>query len=96
MWWAQHDIHIPFISLGFPSIFACVATKESLSGSDGEASPHDTGDSDSIPGPGRSPRGGHGNPLQYFCLESPMDRGAWWATFQFLTKSILHRSEKKK
>ena len=33
-----------------------------------------------IPGSGRSPRGGHGNPLQYSCLESPMDRGAWWAT----------------
>ena len=33
----------------------------------------------SKPGPGRSPGGGHGNPLQYFCLENPMDRGAWWA-----------------
>ena len=35
----------------------------------------------SIPGgSGRSPRGGHGNPLQYSCLENSMDRGAWWAT----------------
>ena len=34
----------------------------------------------SIPRMGRSPRGGHGNPLQYSCLENPMDRGAWWAT----------------
>ena len=33
-----------------------------------------------IPGSGRSPGGGHGNPLQYSCLENPMDRGAWWAT----------------
>ena len=32
------------------------------------------------PGSGRSPGGGHGNPLQYSCLENPMDRGAWWAT----------------
>ena len=32
-----------------------------------------------ISGLGRSPRGGHGNPLQYSCLENPMDRGAWWA-----------------
>ena len=32
-----------------------------------------------IPGLGRSPGGGHGNPLQYSCLENPMDRGAWWA-----------------
>ena len=34
----------------------------------------------SIPGSGRSPGGGHGNPLQCSCLENPMDRGAWWAT----------------
>ena len=40
------------------------------------------GDVDSIPGLGRYPAGGHGNPLQYSCLENPMDRGAWWATVQ--------------
>ena len=39
-----------------------------------------TGDVDSIPGLGRSLRGGHGNPLQYSCLENPIDRGARWAT----------------
>ena len=33
-----------------------------------------------IPGSGRSPEGGHGNPLQYSCLENPRDRGVWWAT----------------
>ena len=33
-----------------------------------------------IPGLGRSPGEGNSNPLQYFCLENPMDRGAWWAT----------------
>ena len=38
----------------------------------------DTGDAGSISGLGRSPGGGHGNPLQYSCLENPMDRGAWW------------------
>jgi len=42
---------------------------------------------DSIPGSGRSPGGGHGNPLQYFCLENSMDRGAWWATVHRVTKS---------
>ena len=36
-------------------------------------------DQGSIPGLGRSPGGGHGNPLQYSCLENPMDGGAWWA-----------------
>ena len=40
----------------------------------------DVRDMGSIPGLGRSPRGGHGNPLQCSCLGSPMDRGAWWAT----------------
>ena len=37
-------------------------------------------DSGLIPGSERSPGGGHGNPLQYSCLENPMDRGAWPAT----------------
>ena len=46
----------------------------------------DTGDAGSIPGPGRSPRGGNGNPLQYSCLENPTDRGAWWATVHGLAK----------
>ena len=40
----------------------------------------DVRDATSIPGLGRSPGGGHGSPLQYSCLEYPMDRGAWWAT----------------
>ena len=40
----------------------------------------DIRDVDSIPGSGRSPGGGHGNPLQYSCLENPVDRGTWWAT----------------
>ena len=39
-----------------------------------------TRDLGSIPGSGRSPGGGHGNPLQYSCLETPRDRGAWPAT----------------
>ena len=39
------------------------------------------------PGWGRSSRGGHGNPLQYSCLENPMDRGAWWATVHRITES---------
>ena len=38
-------------------------------------------------GPGRSPREGHGNPLQYYCLENPADRGAWQAMVQRVTQS---------
>ena len=37
-----------------------------------------------IPGLGRSPGGGNGNPLHYSCLENPMDRGAWWATVHWV------------
>ena len=44
------------------------------------ASAEDVRDLGSIPGLGRSPGGGHGNPLQYSCLGNPMDRGAWQAT----------------
>ena len=45
------------------------------------------GDMGSIPVSGRSPVGGHGNPLQYSCLENPMDRGAWRATVHGVAKS---------
>ena len=45
--------------------------------SDGKASVYNAGDPGSIPGSGRSPGEGNGNPLQYYCLENPMDRGAW-------------------
>ena len=41
-----------------------------------------------IPGSGRSPRGGHGNPLQYSCLENPMDRGGWQAMVHRIAKSL--------
>ena len=41
----------------------------------------DTRDEGSIPGSGRSPGGENGNPLQYSCLENPMERGAWWAIY---------------
>ena len=51
------------------------------------ASAGDIRDVGSIPGLGRSPGGGHVNPLQYSCLENPMDRGAWQATVPRVTKS---------
>ena len=49
----------------------------------------DIRDTGLIPQLGRSPEGGSGSPLQYFCLENPMDRGAWWATVQRVTKSQI-------
>ena len=51
------------------------------------ANAEEIGDLGSIPGLGRSPGGGHGNPLWYSCLENPMDRGAQWATVHSVTKS---------
>ena len=51
------------------------------------ANAEDLRDVGSIPGSGRSPGGGHGNPLQYSCLENPMDRGAWRATVHRVAKS---------
>ena len=56
------------LNIGFPG------------GSDGKASACNEGDLGSIPGSGRSPGEGNGNPVQYSCLENLMDRGAWWAT----------------
>ena len=47
----------------------------------------DTRDAGSVPGSGKFPEGGHGNPLQYSCLENPMDRGAWRATVHRVAKS---------
>ena len=56
------------VNMGFPG------------GSDGKESACEVGDPGSILGLGRSPGGGHGNPLQYSCLENPIDRGTWGAT----------------
>ena len=47
----------------------------------------DTRDVGSVSKLGRSPGGGHDNPLQYSCLENPMDRGAWWAIVHRVAKS---------
>ena len=56
---------LPLLSKDFPG------------GSDGKASVYSAGDLGSIPGLGRFPGEGDGNPLQYYCLENPMDRGTW-------------------
>ena len=63
------------------------------SSSDGKVSAYNVGGVGSIPGSGRSPGEGNGNPLQYSCLENPMDRGAWWATVPGVTKSRSQQSD---
>ena len=62
------DLDLSVLFRGFPG------------GSDSKESACSAGDLASISGPGRSPGEGNGNRLQYFCLENPMDRGAWRAT----------------
>ena len=61
--------------------------------SDSKTSTFSVGDLGSIPGLGRSPGGGHGNPLQYSCLENPMDGGAWQATVHGVAKSRTRMSD---
>ena len=62
-------------------------------GSGGKASAYNAGDLGSIPGSGRSPGEGNGNPLQYSCLENPMDGGAWCATVHGVAKSRTRLSD---
>ena len=63
------------VFLGFPG------------GSDGKEFTYDAGDLGLIPGLGRSPGEGNGNPLQYSCLENPLDRGSWRAKVHGVAKS---------
>ena len=62
----------PYISKIYDTLYSCFP-----GGSEVKASASNGGDPGSIPGSGRSPGEGNGNPLQYSCLENPMDGGAW-------------------
>ena len=65
-------------------------------GSDGKVSVYNAGDLGSIPGSGRLPGEGNGNPLQYSCLENPVDGGAWcpWGRKELDTTEQLHSSKR--
>ena len=93
-----YEVHafLPFdiiftISSTIPSLLTIIAkllwVRFFPGGSDGKQSAWNAGDPDSIPGSGRSPGEGNGNPLQYSCLENPMDGGAWQATVRGVAKS---------
>ena len=77
--WRRDRLSTP-VFLGFPD------------GSAGKESTCNVGDQGSIPGLGRFPGGGHGNPLQYSGLENPMDTGAWQTTVHGVTKSCTQLS----
>ena len=64
-----------------------------LSNVDGKVSAYNAGDQGSVPGSGRSPGEGNSNPLQYSCLENPMDGGAWWAPVHGVAKSQTRLSD---
>ena len=63
------------------------ASQVTLVGKNPSASAGDVRGTGLIPGSGRSPAGGHGNPLQFSCLENPIDKGAWGATVYSIAKS---------
>ena len=65
-----------------------------LSGKESACNVGDAGDVDLIPGLGRSPGGGNGNPFEYSCLKNSMDRGAWWAIVQSGAKSQTRLSDR--
>ena len=71
----------------------CWGLQDFPGGSDGKASVYNLGDLGFIPGSGRSPGEGNGKPLQYYCLENPMDRGAWQATVHGVAKSWTRLSD---
>ena len=75
------------LDIGFSS------TNDLPGGSDGKTSAYNAGDPGSIPGSGRSPGEGNGNPLQYSCLENPMGGGAWQATVHGVAKSRTRLSD---
>ena len=69
--------HLPAYLVALRAILTGILIINFPGGSEGKVSAYNAGDSSSIPGPGRSPGGGNGSPLQYACLENPMGRGAW-------------------
>ena len=86
----QQGRKVPFAMSILVPDFVCIyifSFLRNFSGSDGKGSSCNAGDPGLILGLGRSPGEGNGNPLQYFSLESPMERRAWWATIHGVTKN---------
>ena len=80
---AQENKH----SFGSSPSSLCITVMDFPAGSGGKASAYNAGDPGLIPGSERPFGEGNGNPLQYSCLENPLDRGAWQATVHGVTKS---------
>ena len=87
MTFAVENSDRPSVPLTQADLCAFRCTQGFPGGSEVKASACNVGDLGSIPGSGRSPGEGNDNPLQYSCLENPMDGGAWWATVHGVAKS---------
>ena len=90
--WIQWDLLLSFYSVAqwfmtAPIVVGLKTVQGFPHNSVGRKSACSAGDPGSIPGSGRSPGEGNGNPLRYPCLENPMDRGAWWATVHGVAES---------
>ena len=84
MLWGRKGVELESKEIGFRASEVALVIKNSSANARGMR------DAGSIPGSGRSPRGGHGNPLQYSCLENPMDQGSWWATQSIESQKVGH------
>ena len=82
-WHLHHRAIEGTLPTPFLTVKSQTSTEDFPGGSAGKESACNAGDLSLIPGSGRSPGEGNGNPLQYSCLENSMDRGAWW-TIQFM------------
>ena len=87
---ALRELNIPchFLLLQFSAIECQSCTRGFPGSSVVKSPPANAEDEGSIPGSGKSPGGGNGNPFQYSCLENPMDREAWKATVHGVTKEL--------
>ena len=85
-----NDPHLFYFYIG---VYTYIGIYTFPGGSDGKESACNAGDPGLIPGLGRTPGEGTGNPLQYSCLENSMDRGVWWATVHGVTESQTRLSD---
>ena len=79
----QIPIHQSFIQEAFTGCLPISLVAQTV-----KNPPRNAQDAGSIPGLGKSPGEGNGNPLQYSCLENPMDKGAWWATVHSVAEEL--------
>ena len=89
----SEHMHIPDLAFSLPDIYIPKGFPDGLVSKESACNAGDTGVKGLSSRSGRSPGGGHGSPLQYSCLENPMDKGAWWATVHGVEKSGTRLSD---